>query len=329
MVSEMSKKYDIICIGAALVDMVAQVERHPLEDDEVFVSELNILSGGAAANTSVTCSKLGLNTAFIGKLGLDDEFGAKIIKDFEEDSVSIEYIKYSKAYKTGSAYVALNPAGDRRIYAHSGAANYLSASDIKENEISNANILYLSSLKNIEPFIKASTIAKASRIPIILNPGMLIIEQGFELIKSLLQKIDILILSENEFRSLLAINREIGFQKDYYETSCEILKELGIKIIIITLGKRGALLISHKDSQIINPIENINIVDTTGAGDAFSAGFIYKFHKKKRLQFGELIKCVEIGNFVAGKCIEQLGARYGIPSLKEVKQFGNSINNKI
>jgi ribokinase len=325
----MPKKYDVICVGAALVDMVAQVERHPLEDDEVFVSELNILSGGAAANTSVACSKLGLNTAFIGKLGLDDEFGAKIIKDFETESVSIEYIKYSKAYKTGSAYVALNSAGDRRIYAHSGAANYLSSSDIKENEINNANILYLSSLKNIEPFIKACKFAKDFSIPIILNPGMLIIEQGFEHIKSLLQKIDILILSENEFRSLLAINGEVNFKKDHYETSCEILKELGIEIIVITLGKRGALLISHKDSQIVNPIENVSVVDTTGAGDAFSAGFIYKFHKKKRLQFKNLIRCVEIGNFVAGKCIQKLGARYGIPLLNEVKQFENSINNKI
>ena len=77
---KMSQKYDVICIGAALVDMVANVKRHPLEDDEVFVSELNLFSGGAAANTAFACSLLGLKSAFLGKLGKNDTFGVKIIQ---------------------------------------------------------------------------------------------------------------------------------------------------------------------------------------------------------------------------------------------------------
>ncbi len=99
----MTSAFDVICIGAALVDMVAQVARHPVEDDEVFVSDLKLFSGGAAANTAYACAKLKLKTAFIGKLGQDDTFGTKIINDFTEAAVNTELVKYSNEYKTGSA----------------------------------------------------------------------------------------------------------------------------------------------------------------------------------------------------------------------------------
>lgn len=325
----MTREFDTICVGAALVDMVAQVARHPKEDDEVFVSDLKILSGGAAANTAVSCSKLGLNTAFIGKLGLDDEFGTRILNDFEKSSVSTDFIKYSEKYNTGSAYVALNPGGDRRIYAYSGAANYLSAADIKEDELSKTSMIYLSSLKNIKPFYKASKIGKNHDIPVILNPGMLIIELGFKKIKSLFKLLDILILSENEFRSLLKIPSDKTFSKVLYEQSAKKLKKLGIKIIIITLGKKGALLIFNETSKVIKPMLCEKVIDTTGAGDAFSAGFMYEFHKNQSFNFKRLIKCIKLGNFVAGNCIQKLGARHGIPSLEEVRDFERSLNTKI
>jgi ribokinase len=314
------KRIDVICIGAALVDMIAEVERFPLDDDEVFVSDLQMLSGGAAANTAAACSILGLNTAFIGKLGQDDEFGRKIIKDFKKVSVKTEYIKYSDQYTTGSAYVALNKQNkNRRIFAHSGAANYLSKTDIKEEELITSKLIYLSSLKNLDPFIEAGKIGQKNGIPVVLNPGMLIIEQKFDKIKELLQYIDILILSRREYATLLSLNNEVSEQ--FFIDKSEQLKKLGIKIIIITLGKKGALLIYENHSLISPPIKIDRVADTTGAGDAFSAGFMYGYSLMKNLTFKNLIKCVKIGNFVAGNCIQKLGARYGIPSQEEVKEF--------
>ena len=110
--------------------MVARVERYPENDDEVFVSNLTLFSGGAAANTAYTCAKLGLKTAFIGKLGRNDVFGSKIQNDFNEVKVDTQFLKYSDEFNTGSAYVALSNERERRIYAYSGAANYLSKADI-------------------------------------------------------------------------------------------------------------------------------------------------------------------------------------------------------
>lgn len=313
----MVKELDVTCIGAALVDMVAKVERHPIEDDEVFVSDLQLLSGGAAANTAYACAKLGLKVAFIGKLGHKDEFGNKIIKEFKDVSLNTSLIKYSKEYGTGSAYVALNKDGDRRIYAHSGAANLLSAQDIKSEDITESKVIFLSSLKNLEPFKKAAKIAKKNNIPVILNPGMLIIEQGFDNIKELMSIIDILIISKREFQSLFRLGDNKLFDHIIIEKGTKLFK-LGIKVIIITMGKEGAMILNPKSSERIKTIEETKVVDTTGAGDAFSAGFIYGFIKNISFKFEDLKSNVKIGNFIAGKCIQKLGARNGIPNVNEL-----------
>ncbi|MFX1275232.1 MAG: carbohydrate kinase family protein [Promethearchaeota archaeon] len=320
----MSKKYDIICIGAALVDMVAKVERHPLEDDEVFVSDLSLFSGGAAANTAFACASLGLKSAFLGKLGKNDTFGLKIIDDFKKGNVIIDLIKYSDEHGTGSAYVALNDKADRRIYAHSGAANYLSEKDIILNEINQSKVIYLSSLKNIKPFIEAGMIGKKNGIPVILNPGMLIIDQGYDKISSLLGEIDVLILSQREYTTLMKIE-SIELEHTIVKQTSTKLFELGLKILIITLGSRGAFILSENKIDLIPTIEIENIKDTTGAGDAFSAGFIYGFVQSLRYGFTNLKKNVKIGNYIAGKCIQELGARNGIPNEEQLKSFLNTL----
>ena len=315
----MTEIFDVICIGAALVDMIARVERHPLEDDEVFVSDLKLLSGGAAANTAYACGKLGLLTAFIGKLGNKDTFGMKILNDFNEVKVST-LVKFSKKYGTGSAYVALNESGDRRIYAHSGAANYLSGEDIKEGDLEPTKTIFLSSLKNLEPFIKAAKIGKKNKTPVILNPGMLIIDQGLENITELLENVDIFILSQREFKTLLNLGEQ-DLSNELIKEHIGILQKLSIKVIIITMGEKGAFLLSEKDSEMILTVTINKVVDTTGAGDAFSAGFIFGFSQNLSFEFADLMRNVKIGNFVAGNCIQELGARNGIPTQEEIQKL--------
>jgi len=316
----MPENLDVICIGAALVDMVAKVERHPLEDDEVFVSDLTLLSGGAAANTAYACAKLGLDTAFIGKLGPHDEFGGKIIIDFQEVSLDTSLIKYSDIYGTGSAYVALNLEGDRRIYAHSGAANFLSKEDIVPDEIKRARVIFLSSLKNIDPFIEAAKIARKQEITVILNPGMLIIDLGLDHIKKLLEKIEILILSQREYTTLLSIKNPELDEKFIFKSSNALIK-LGINVLVVTMGNKGAFITNGKDSALIPPSEVEEVIDTTGAGDAFSAGFIYKFVQQLSNDFENLRVAVEYGNLIAGKCIQKLGARNGILTEEELNSL--------
>jgi ribokinase len=298
--------------------MVARVERYPEEDDEVFVSDLNLFSGGAAANTAYACAKLGLKTAFIGKLGRNDIFGSKILHDFNKVKVETDFLKYSDEFNTGSAYVALSEEGERRIYAYSGAANYLSKADIIEEELSQTKLLYLSSLKNIEAFIQAAEIGKKNKIPIIFNPGMLVIEQGLAKIENLLRKIDIMIISRKEFKALNDFKKENIDPKTIKKESHKFFS-FGLRVLIVTMGEKGALILTPNDFKIIPPIKMDLVVDTTGAGDAFSAGFIYGFIQNSGFIFEDLKKNVKIGNFIAGKCIEKLGARSGIPEKGEIE----------
>jgi len=315
--------FDVICIGAALVDMIAQVVRHPSDDDEVFVSDLTVLSGGAAANTAYACAKIGLSTAFIGKLGDKDTFGEKIINDFKEVAVDTRLIKYSKYYKTGSAYVALNRKGERRIYAHSGAANYLSKKDISKKELKNTKIIFLSSLRNLEPLQMAAEIGKSVNIPVILNPGMLIVDQGFQKLKKLLEKIDVLILSQREYLSLLNI-KENELNEALIIKYSEKLLSLGIRVIVVTLGEKGSFFLTKKGNGLIPSLELSKVIDTTGAGDAFSAGFIYGLAQSINFDVDHLRIYLKTGNYLAGNCIQQIGARNGIPSGEHLNFFWNS-----
>ena len=321
---KMSQKYDVICIGAALVDMVAKVERHPQDDDEVFVSDLNLFSGGAAANTAFACALLGLKSAFLGKLGKNDTFSVKIIEDFEKGNVLLDLIKYSDDHRTGSAYVALDKKGDRRIYAHSGAANYLSEKDIIIEEINQAKLIFLSSLKNIKPFVEAGIIGKNNGIPVILNPGMLIIDQGIEKISHLLSNIDILILSKREYNTLVNCETK-KLEPEFILKSSKNLFKFGLKVLIITLGSNGAHILTEEREELIPANFIQDVVDTTGAGDAFSAGFIYGFIQNLSYEFENLKKNAKLGNHVAGKCIQKLGARNGILSQKELINYMNTI----
>ena len=315
--------FDVICIGAALVDMIAQVVRHPLDDDEVFVSDFTLLSGGAAANTAYACAKIGLSTAFIGKLGEKDTFSEKIIKDFKEVSVDTRLIKYSKDYKTGSAYVALNQKGERRIYAYSGAANYLSKKDISKKELKNTKLIFLSSLRNLEPLQIAAEIGKNFNIPVILNPGMLIVDQGFAKIKELLEKIDVLMLSQREYRTLLNI-KENELNEELIIKYSRKLFLLGIKVIVVTLGEKGSFFMTEKGNGLISSLKLNNVIDTTGAGDAFSAGFMYGLVQSMILDVDHLRTYLKIGNYLAGSCIQKIGARNGILNSNDLKLFWNS-----
>ncbi|MFX0154295.1 MAG: carbohydrate kinase family protein, partial [Candidatus Hodarchaeota archaeon] len=217
----------------------------------------------------------------------------------------------------GSAYVAINKDGERRIYAYSGAANLLSANDINSEDLIKAKAIYLSSLRNLDPFEKAAKIGKKNKIPVILNPGMLIIEQGFEKIKKLFALVEILIISKKEFQNLFQLE-DNKLNEQLIEIKVKNLFELGIKVIILTMGKKGALIFNSEQFELIKPIKVEHVIDTTGAGDAFSAGFIYGFIRNFSFKFEDLKSNVIIGNMIAGKCIQELGARSGIPTADEL-----------
>ncbi len=298
-------KLDVTAIGAALVDLVAVIERFPNIDDEVFVPKLEMKSGGSAANFTVACSRLGLKSAFIGKLG-EDVFGQKLIQDFKAENVNVDGIIYTKEIGTGVCYVAVS-GSNRKLYAFSGAANILNPKDIRKEIIESSKIVHLASLKNIEPLVRAGEIAKKIPTRISLNPGALIADQGFKKLEKLLTLTDIYISSKDELFKIMEV--------DSLEKAIDALFEIGPSIAAITMGSKGSI-IADRNAQLEIPPYNVKAVDTTGAGDAFSAGFITGLIEGLNLE-----DCGKLGNAIAAFKIQHLGAREGLPTRKMVVDF--------
>jgi ribokinase len=300
---------DILAIGAALVDMVALIEKFPGVDEEVFVPNLELMGGGSAANFAIACARLGLKTGFVGKLG-KDAFGNKLIKDFEDEKVDTQAIAFSSEISTGVCYAAVDKQGNRILYAFSGAANLLEPADLKDDYLRGFKIIHLASLKNMRPLIKAAEAVEDHEPRVCLNPGALIVDQGFAKVEPLLKLIDIFIGSQGEVKRLFET-------EDLSKGVKKLLKY--VEIAAITQGGEGSL-IATEDSRIKIPAEKVKVIDTTGAGDAFSAGFLYGL---LHYNFDEmkLELCGKMGNLAAASCIQKVGARQGLLTKQELKEI--------
>jgi sugar/nucleoside kinase (ribokinase family) len=284
--------FDLITVGASLIDLVAMINHFPDSDDEVFIPKMNIEFGGSAANTAVACARLGLRTMFFGKIG-DDFFGQMILNKFKEENVNTSLIVKTRNNSTGICFIAVDKLGDRRMFAHSGAANEINSSDLKDDSIlKRIKVLYLASLQNTKVLSELAKKAKGYGTSVVLNPGALIVNQGLDIAKPILFNTDIYISSLNEAERLFNTNE-----------------------LVITLGKKGCYVADEKSSYKIPSIK-VKVKDTTGAGDAFTAGFLAAKIKQAKLH-----DCGLAGIVTAAMTIREIGARNGLPKIEEIKEF--------
>jgi len=305
---------DVLAIGAALIDLVALIDNFPRIDQEVFVPKLEMMGGGSAANFAVACARLGLQTGFIGKLG-KDAFGERLIQEFRMDNVETDGIVFSDEAPTGICYAAVDKRGNRILYAFSGAANELQPTDLDEEYLKSYQVIHLASLKNLNPLMKAAELVQGTNTQVCLNPGSLIVNQGLKACEKLLELTKVFIGSQGEVRQL--------FQTDNILKGVEKLLEY-VEIAAITQGEKGSLIVT-KEFQIKIPAEKVKVVDTTGAGDAFSAGFIFGL-LQYNFDHSKLEICGKIGNKAAASKIQTLGARGGLLTEREMNEILEQLN---
>ncbi len=260
----MAKRLDVISIGAILIDVIGIGKRLPEREEEVFLDELITMPGGSAANTAAACARLGLKTGFIGKIG-EDDFGEFLKNDLKSEGVDTGELKKTEQKKTGTCLIVMDPKKERHMYAFSGAANLLTPEDINPWYVNSAKIVHLADLKNIVPLIEAAKQAEG-KTKVSLNPGGLIIGLGYRKIRPLLMQVDVYISSKDEAAKL--------YKTDDPEKLAAKLMSEGIETVALTMGRRGCYVADEKQSKQI-PGFKVKAVDTTGAGDAFSAGFLY------------------------------------------------------
>jgi len=298
--------FDVIGFGALNVDKLYRVNRIAKEDEESFVIDFKESPGGSAANTIVGLARLGLKTGFIGKVAEDRE-GELLLNDFRRENVDIKGIIVSREGSSGVVMGYIDVKGERALYVNPGVNDWLEFKEINLEYANSAEFLHLTSFVGKKPFeIQKKLVKKLSEAKISFDPGVLYARKSFTSLKPIIKKSFVMVPNESEIRLLTG--------KDYREGSKTLIKE-GVSVVAVKLGERGCYVTDGRESYLVEPFEK-RLVDTTGAGDAFCAGFLYGLIRER-----DLYQCGRLGNFVAARCISKIGARTGLPKLQDLKDM--------
>jgi ribokinase len=302
------ESFDVITVGAVLIDMIAMVDEFPKKDGESFVQEFKMMPGGAAANVAVICSRLGLKTAFTGKIGRDD-LGKFLESDLTNEKVHIQQsLVYSDTVSTGSCYICVNKEGERMILAYSGAADTLQIDELPIDLIKKAKWFHLSDLRNVGA-IEALLEEYGEEVRFSLSPGALIAQNPSRAYR-LAQHAKLIVASKDEVTQIFRCS-----EQEIDQIAEDFIKEREESIIAVTKGKEGVSLYSSEGSFPL-PAFDVDVVDTTGAGDAFAAGMLYALTKGARTE-----EAGRIASACSAVCIQNIGARSGPKNRKEVIKF--------
>ena len=300
---------DVIGFGALNLDKIFNVEDIAKEDGESFILSSKESPGGSASNTIIGLSNLGVQTSYIGKIAEDID-GETLELNLSANGVYTNNLIFSEEGKTGTALVFVASNGDRAIYLDPGVNNNISSSEINFNIINRCKILHYSSFVGDESFTSQKELLKKLNDDIILSfdPGMIYVKKGFESIKPILNRTNILLINENELKILFNDST-----RDLESLAIKLLNE-GIETIVVKRGSLGVFAI-NKNEKVSKEVFDVNVVDTTGAGDAFNSGFLYSYLKGFSLEES----CV-LGNWVSSKYIEHSG-NIGFPSKEDIENF--------
>jgi len=296
----------VLGFGALNVDRIYYVDSIPGKDEESFVTEMEIHAGGSAANTVVGISRLGLKSGIIGKVGKDTD-GDFILNEFRKDGVDVIGVRRSEG-RSGNAVILVDSFGNRAIIVNSGVNDEMKFEEIDLDYVSKFKLIHLTSFvckDTQESFESQKRLVREVEVDVSFDPGMIYAKRGLSDIKDILKRTKIFMPNKAEIELLTG--------KEYREGVRKIL-EIGVEIVVVKLGEKGCY-ITDGSSELYVPAFPTKSVDTTGAGDAFNAGFIFAY-----LRGMELEKCGKLGNLVASYCIQEKGARKGLPRIKEIEE---------
>jgi adenosine kinase len=321
-------KYDVLGIGNAIFDVLVQTDEAFLANhgmtkggmaliDEARAASIyrdmgpaTKMSGGSAANTIVGIASLGARAAYVGKVR-DDEVGRLYVNDIRAAQVAFDTKAASGGPATGCSYILVTPDGERTMNTFLGAAQELMPADIEPSQIEAAGIVYLEGYlwdpkSAKEAFVKAATIAHGAgrQVALTLSDAFCVDRYRDEFIE-LMRKgtVDLIFANEAELRSL--------YQTADFDTALKQLQK-DIKLGVVTRSEKGCVVAS-KDGVISVPASPIQkLVDTTGAGDLFAAGFLFGLVRNAGFE-----NCGKLGALAAAEVIQHIGARPQV-SLKEL-----------
>jgi ribokinase len=305
-----STKYDIITMGSATIDSFAHTDPKQVEvlrvhnhtdiayplGAKILVKDLHFFVGGGGTNSAVAFSRLGLKTAYLGKIGRDDN-GKAIL-----ECLSKERVTFIGSYGETSGYSVIldSVKDDRTIFTYKGCNDELTLREIDIKNI-DAKWLYLSSMMkdSLRTQEKIARHARKKGIKIAYNPSLYIVKAERGHLGDILKNTEIIIFNKQEAQALVRDDTD-----NIFNLLCEVSK-FGPKIIVITDGHRGVHCYSTYDEHVYSAKpEKVRVIETTGAGDAFASGFVAGMMYDKDIQFS-----LKLGMLNAESVIRHLGAK--------------------
>jgi ribokinase len=298
-------KFDVIGFGALNVDMLFKVERLAGAEEESFIEDYTESCGGSAANTMVGLARLGCRVGFIGKVA-DDREGKLQLDCFKTEGVNTEGVTVASKGKSGAVMGFVDRKGARALYINSGVNDNIEPREIRWEYVSQTNFLHLSSFFGEKSFRAQKKLLGSlpDNVKVSFDPGSVYAQKGFAAIEPIIRSSYVMMPNALELE-LLTGETEIP-------KGAAQLIDIGVQIVAVKLGEKGCYVTNGQEKKTIQPYK-VKAVDTTGAGDAFNAGFLYGLLHDK-----PLTECGRLGNYVAAQSVTKMGARAGLPCEKDL-----------
>lgn len=297
----------VVVVGSYVVDLMSRTPHLPKPGETVLGGPFQMGPGGKGGNQATAAARTGSEVTFLTKLG-DDVFGREALKHFTKENVNIEYIKVDPVQATGAALIEVDEKGENSIVVALGACGTITEAEVVEAEekISEADIVLIQLETSIEAIVTTVKLARTHGVPIILNPAPY---QEFP--REILR--DVAYITPNETEAFELTGIEV-IDESTALTAAQMIHELGVNSVIITLGSKGAFLYTGGEKGELIPSFRVEAVDTTGAGDAFNGGFAHAISN------GYSVKnAMRFANAVAALSVTKIGTAPAMPYRHEVE----------
>ena len=306
----------ILGIGNAIVDVICKVDDNFIEQNNLTKSTMKLffdenefknlltdlkiektVSGGSVANSIVGLSQLGNKVGFIGKIS-DDHFGDKYEEGLKKENVEYFYSKKKEELPTGTCLILVTPDTERTMCTFLGTAGKINENDLNSDVIKKSKLILLEGYlwDEGEPrkaFEKA--INSASIVAMSLSDQFCVDRHKAHFLNLVKKKLDITFANEQEITSLIEAKN--------FEEVINFSKQLN-KLVVVTRGEKGAIAINGDEIVECGIHKNLKILDLTGAGDLFAAGFLHSYINELSIK-----ECLKKGTEMSSKVIQQIGAR--------------------
>lgn len=296
----------VLVVGSLNMDIVIETDHIPVSGETISGKSIELIPGGKGANQAYTIGKLGGNVAMLGAVGEDDK-GQKLLENLEKVGVNVAGIKKMNDVPTGQAYIAVDSAGNNVIVIIAGANGEVSESLIRENMelILNSDIIVMQLEIPLEVVRFVKDLAVELGKTVIVDPAPAV--KGIP--DSFWAGIDYIKPNETEIGILTGM--EVKNQEDAVRAAKTLIKK-GVKNVIVSLGSKGCVLVT-KDTEEYFPACKVKAVDTTAAGDCFTAAFALALSQGKDSK-----EAISFGQKASAIAVTRKGAQTSIPTLEEI-----------